>query len=220
MSMSRNSTGMTTAASTVPCPFCSRKSARINTTSLRTDASRPNRIERANQFADPPALSVQEDVDERNGGNRLNVMRCHGKGVLDEETPLEGAPHHGKRRHHGEKRSHYDGELDGRLPRLVLTDRYKPFMPSAMAFHNSCSFGLNTMMANIAITTSTPTRIAYSVVPCPFVDLRMVAIFVWPVTHHLRDTSANVPDVDSTALITITFPFVSFQAHARSFRLP
>ncbi len=39
-------------------------------------------------------------------------------------------------------------------------------MPSEMAVHNSLTLSRNAMIAMIAMTTSTPTKIAYSVVPC------------------------------------------------------
>ena len=43
---------------------------------------------------------------------------------------------------------------------------YRLLMPSLIAFHRSWTLPLNATMAIIAITTSTPTKMAYSVVPC------------------------------------------------------
>ena len=77
----------------------------------------------------------------------------------------------------GEPRRHHHRELDRRLTALVarkpqkgpfemLVGRtplaeaeplYKLLMPSDMAVHNSSSFGLNTVIARMAITTKTQT---------------------------------------------------------------
>lgn len=42
---------------------------------------------------------------------------------------------------------------------------YKALIPFAIASQSSCSLGRKTEMAKMAITTKTPTRMAYSVVP-------------------------------------------------------
>ena len=49
---------------------------------------------------------------------------------------------------------------------------HRELMPSAIAFQSSVTFPRNATMAMIAMTTSTPTKMAYSVVPCPFSSRR------------------------------------------------
>ena len=89
--------------------------------------------------------------------------------MLYEQAAFERMPHRGKRHRDREKTRRDDRELNGRLPRCAAKLAYRPLMPWAIASHSPCSLGRNTTIASIAITTSTPTKIAYSVVPWPFV---------------------------------------------------
>ena len=63
------------------------------------------------------------------------------------------------------------GAAEARRRRSVLackptgTIPYKLLMPEEIASHNSLTLSRNAMMATMAITTSTPTKMAYSVVP-------------------------------------------------------
>ena len=52
-------------------------------------------------------------------------------------------------------------------------------MPLAIASQSSWILGLNTVIARMAITTRTPTRIAYSVVPCPFLHASFAFADAW-----------------------------------------
>ena len=94
----------------------------------------------------------------------MNVVRGCGEGVLDEQPVAERMSERRERRYHCQEPRHDDGELDCGLTPLAPCD-YRLFMPSDMASHSSCSFGRNTVMASIAMITSTPTKMAYSVVP-------------------------------------------------------
>lgn len=89
-------------------------------------------------------------------------MGSGGHGMMH-EYPLIQHPHQSTDAHqHAKQRREHNGVFDARLPALI---RYKPFIPLDIASQSSCSFGLKTVIAIIAITTSTPTKIAYSVVP-------------------------------------------------------
>ena len=89
-------------------------------------------------------------------------MRCRHHGMANEDPLIEDAHELGCTCRHCEQCGEHDGVFGGGLPRFV---RYKLFMPSDIAFHSSSSLGLKTVIAIIAMTTSTPTKIAYSVVP-------------------------------------------------------
>ena len=99
------------------------------------------------------------------------MVGSDGKRMLHEQAIGQGVPKHTKGNRDCEEPRHHHCELDSRLSRIPDDRPYKLLIPSEMAFHSSCSRGLNTVIASMAITTSTPTRIAYSVVPCPDCDL-------------------------------------------------
>ena len=96
----------------------------------------------------------------------MNVMRCRSHSMLGKKAVSEHVPQQGQRRHHGKKRRRHHGKFHRGLPRAPRFP-YRLLMPFAMASHSSWIFGLNSAMATMAITTSTPTKMAYSVVPCP-----------------------------------------------------
>lgn len=87
-------------------------------------------------------------------------------------------------------------------------------MPSDIAFHNSWSFGRNTVIARIAITTSTPTRMAYSVVPWPLVDLaNLFARTDAAAIARLEPSTAHANVLDQTPIpTTFSFPFDQVRA--------
>ncbi len=95
------------------------------------------------------------------------MMGRDGERMFDQKPVAECMPNGGKRYRRRQETGCHDGEFDGRLPTVVSSLPQRLFIPSAIAFQSSWSRGLNTVIANIAITTRTPTRIAYSVVPCP-----------------------------------------------------
>lgn len=84
--------------------------------------------------------------------------------MLRHQTRAERILQGGETGYHAQKPGENHDVLDRRLPRVAA---YKALMPFAIASHSSCSFGRKTEMANMAITTNTPTKMAYSVVPCP-----------------------------------------------------
>lgn len=84
--------------------------------------------------------------------------------MIDEHAGLQAAPQGAQRDDRRQERGRHQRELDRSLTAFVeraRTDRragtapYSPLMPSAMASHSSCSFGRNTVIAMMAITTST-----------------------------------------------------------------
>lgn len=81
---------------------------------------------------------------------------------------------------HAEERREDNGVLNRRLTGIV---RYKLFIPLDIASQSSCNLGLKTVIAIIAITTSTPTKIAYSVVPWPCSS----DSFAWILAHAFWD---------------------------------
>ena len=103
------------------------------------------------------------------------MVRCNGNGMFHDHAAGKGMPKRRQCRRRRKKPHGDDGELDSGLAGwmrrpppcnpLQHQGGYKPLMPSAIAVHNSCKRGLNSIIAKIAITTSTPTRMAYSVVP-------------------------------------------------------
>lgn len=89
-------------------------------------------------------------------------MGGRGQRMIDEHARIKRLRQGPQRYHHAHERTEHDSVLDRSLTALI---RYKLLMPSAMAFHSSWSFGRNSVMAMMAITTRTPTKMAYSVVP-------------------------------------------------------
>lgn len=85
--------------------------------------------------------------------------------MIDEHAGLQAAPQGAQCDDCCQERGRNQRELDRSLTafvKRVRTDRsagtasYSPLMPSAMASHSSCSFGRNTVIAMMAITTRTP----------------------------------------------------------------
>ena len=98
--------------------------------------------------------------------------------MLNEQTIAHSPHERSGPGHHAQECREHQSVFHRGLPMLV---RYKLLMPLEIAFHNSSSLGLKTVIAIIAITTSTPTKIAYSVVPWPrssdsFAHIRMRAL--------------------------------------------
>ena len=79
------------------------------------------------------------------------------------ESRREHAPHGPSRQNHTDEGGCHNGILD----RTLSAVPYNPLIPLAMASQSSCNLGRNKVMAIMAMTTSTPTKMAYSVVPCP-----------------------------------------------------
>ena len=58
------------------------------------------------------APSVQKQVRDGHGGNRLDVVRGHGERLLYEQAAVEGVPEHRKRNGQRQKAGHDYRELD------------------------------------------------------------------------------------------------------------
>lgn len=72
--------------------------------------------------------------------------------MLDEEAVAHSAHERPDTGHHPQERREHQRVFHRGLPALI---RYKLLMPLEIAFHNSSSLGLKTVIAIIAITTST-----------------------------------------------------------------
>ncbi len=89
-------------------------------------------------------------------------MRCRSKCVFDKQTRIESLTQKTQRYDNAHNRTENNGIFRTRLSRII---GYKLLIPSEIEFHNSSSLGLKMTMASMAITTNTPTSMAYSVVP-------------------------------------------------------
>lgn len=89
------------------------------------------------------------------------MMGGRRKRVLDEHARVKHAPQRAKPHHNAKQSPQHHGVLHRGLTRIA----YRLLMPLAIASHSSWSLGRNSVMATMAITTKTPTKMAYSVVP-------------------------------------------------------
>ena len=153
---------------------------------------------------------IQEDVRDGCRCYRLNMVGGRGDGVLDEQAAIERMPQRPERDGQRQEPRHDDGELDGCLSAIGFKRSYKPFIPWAMASHSSWSFGRNSAMAMIAITTRTPTRMAYSVVPWPAFECASSCIRVVVLAAIL------VVALDSFAEIVMTWFLSSYRPAHRA----
>ena len=64
-------------------------------------------------------------------------------------------PKSGESDRQGEKAGGHHGKLNGGLAGLPRQEAYKLLMPSAIAFQSSCNRVRNTVIAKMAMTTST-----------------------------------------------------------------
>lgn len=82
-------------------------------------------------------------------------MGSNGKRMLHEQSIGQSAPKRTEGNCDRKEPRHHHCELDSRLSRISDNRLYKLLIPSEMAFHSSCNRGLNTVIASMAITTST-----------------------------------------------------------------
>lgn len=90
--------------------------------------------------------------------------------MLDEDAVMQELGQQPQRDDDHDEGSDYYRIFDGGLAHLIAHHAhaqgiYSPCIPLEIASQSSSIFGLNTVIARIAMTTRTPTRIAYSVVP-------------------------------------------------------
>ncbi len=72
--------------------------------------------------------------------------------VIDDDARGQDAPESAQGDDHADHASSHHGVLHGTLARLP---DQRPLMPLAMASHSSCNLGRNSVMARMAMTTST-----------------------------------------------------------------
>ena len=134
----------------------------------------PDRFHQSIVSRTPPLFSVKKNVRNNRCRSPRNTMRRNAKCMFDENPTLECMEQSGEPCKNNRERCHHHRIFNAGLPSLPQSAQahirqrpYRLFIPSAIEFQSSCKRGRKSAIAIIAMTTSTPTKIAYSVVPCP-----------------------------------------------------